>query len=52
MVVSAHGLKNDGCYMCSTLVSDQFLKNEINYLHFFFSVSVVVGLKNLERNNL
>lgn len=47
MVVSAHGLKNDGYYMCNTLVSDQCLKNEINYLHFFFFRKCRSGIKEL-----
>ena len=48
---SAHGLKNEGCYICSTLVSAQCLKNK---MRFFFTVhaSVLVGLKNLESDTL
>lgn len=48
MVVSAHGLQNEGYYMCSTFASDQCLKNESDKLQVF----LVVGLKNLERNTL
>lgn len=48
MVVSAHGLKNEGYYMCSTFASDQCLKNESDKLQVF----LVVGLKNLERSTL
>lgn len=46
MIVSAHGLRNEGYYMCSTFASDQCLKNESDKLQVF----LVVGLKNLERN--
>lgn len=48
VVVSAHGLRNEGSYMCSTFASDQCLKNESDKLQVF----LVVGLKNLERNTL
>lgn len=36
VVVSAHGLKNEGYYTCSTFFSAQCLKKEINYTRFFF----------------
>ena len=50
-VFSVHGLKNEGCYICGTLVSAQCLENKT---HFFFTIhaSVVVGLKNLQRDTL
>jgi len=35
VVVSAHGLKNEGYYICSMLVSDQCLKNESDKQHAF-----------------
>ena len=35
MVVSAHGLKNEGYCMCGTFASDQCLKNESDKLHAF-----------------
>ena len=41
-------LKNEGNYMCRTVVSAQCSKNKIYHIRFFFSISVVVGLKNLE----
>ena len=52
VVISARGLKNGGYYLGSTLGSAQCVKNEINYMNLFFSLSVVVGLKNLERDTL
>ena len=52
VVISARGVKNEGYYLGSTLGSAQCLNNEINYIHFYFSLSVVVGLKNLERDTL
>ena len=36
VVVSAHGLKNEGYYTCSKLFSAQCLKKEINYMRLFF----------------
>ena len=43
-VFSAHGFKNEGCYMCGTLVSTQCLKNK---MRFSFSIHVIVVIKEL-----
>ena len=41
-VFAAHGLRNEGCYICGKLVSAQCLKNKMRFF-FVIYVSVVVG---------